>query len=59
MYQNKHSGSNIRTTDFTKEIVRRAATMLGVSEVKLIADLVENEYPIVSKKLKELNNENI
>ena len=55
MYQNKHSGSNIRTTDFTKEIVRRAAAMLGVSEVKLIADLVENEYPKVSEKLKELS----
>jgi len=45
MHQNKHTGSNIKVTDFTKEVIKRAAAMMEVSEIKLVSDLVEAEYP--------------
>lgn len=52
MYENKHTGSNIKVTNFTKEVIRKAALMMEMSEIKLIAELVENEYPQIVNRVR-------
>ena len=53
MYNDKHSGANIKTTDFTKEVIKRAAASLNTSEIKLVAEVIEQEFSRIAKKVRE------
>ena len=52
MYNNKHSGKNIKTTDFTKEVIKRAAASLDISEIKLVAEVMEQEFSRIAKRVR-------
>jgi len=51
MYIKKHTGKNIKVTDFTKEVIKRAAASIGKSEIKLISIVMEQEFPHIIKAL--------
>jgi len=51
MYIKKHTGKNIKVTDFTKEVIRRAAASMDSSEIGLIADIMAQEFPHIIKAL--------
>lgn len=54
MYIKKHTGQNIKTTNFTKEVIRRAAISMNTSEIKLVAMVIESEF---SRIVEALNKE--
>ena len=51
MYSKVHKGKNVKTTDFTKEIIRRAAKSMNTSEIKLVATIMEQEFPRIAKSI--------
>jgi len=53
MYNKKHSGKNTRNTDFTKEVIRRAAISMNISEVELVATVIEQEFPRIAEAVEK------
>ena len=53
MPDKKHNGANIKVTDFTKEVIKRAAKSLKVSEIKLVADVIEQEFPRIAAAIEK------
>lgn len=53
MYNKKHNGQNVKTTDFTKEIIRRAAASMKTSEIKLVATIMEQEFSRIAEAIEK------
>lgn len=51
MKEKKHRGQNIKVTDFTKEVIKRAALSMDMSEIKLVSTIMEQEFPHIIKAL--------
>lgn len=49
MYNKKHKGDNVKLTQFHKEILRRASSVINESEIKIVAELIEKEFSTIAK----------
>jgi len=52
MSEKRKNKMNVRVTDFTKEVLRKASKEMGISEVKVVEQLVINSFPEHALKTK-------
>ena len=52
MAENRKNRKNVRVSDLTKAILKKASKELGISEVKVVEGLVANFFPELCLKAK-------
>ena len=55
MSNRKHRGANVKLTQFHKEVLRRAAQAIDESEIKIVAQLIENNFSDIAKAVDKSN----
>jgi len=55
MSDRKHKGDNVKLTQFHKEVLRRAAQAIDESEIKIVAQLIENNFSDIAKAVDKSN----